>query len=86
MSSSHDAAYEQRAIRNWPSPKRRKWRDRNTEKAREVAFNAHLDGMHFHEVAMRDPFEAERQYLALAQSIVSLLGPPKGVRVVEFKP
>lgn len=86
MKANVDARHAARPPSKWPSPKRRKRRDRNTEKAREVAFNAHLDGMHFHEVAIRDPFEAEREYQALAQSIVSLLGPPKGVRVVEFKP
>lgn len=54
----------------------------NVEEARKVAFNAFLDGMHFHEVAIRNPFEAERQYQALARKITQLLGEPEGVRVV----
>lgn len=58
--------------------------DSQVEQAREVAFYAHIEGMNFHEVAIRDPFEAEREYQALAKKIIDLLGPPKGVSVVEF--
>lgn len=62
------------------SIRRRKRRAARFEKAREVAFRAMLDGMHFHEVAISDVFEAERQYIALAEQMIELLGAPKGVR------
>lgn len=57
----------------------------DVEKARDIAFLATINGMGFHEIALRSAFEAEHEYLKLARSIVSALGVPKGVRSVEIE-
>lgn len=50
------------------------------ERARNVAWNAYIDGMHFHEIAMAEPFKAERMYQSLAREVIHELGYPMGVR------
>lgn len=50
------------------------------ERARNVAWEAYFNGMHFHEIAMAEPFKAERMYQGLAQEILKELGHPMGVR------
>lgn len=52
------------------------------ERARKAAFDAMLDGIHFHELVISDPFEAERQFQALANEVVKALGYPEGVNAL----
>lgn len=39
----------------------------------DLSANQRIDWMHFHEVAIRDPFEAEREALAFCRAVAEIV-------------
>ncbi len=51
------------------------------EAVRRLVWEAYFEHMHFHEIAIEDPFKAERILQDLCSSVLSLIGFPGDVRV-----
>lgn len=67
---------------------RRQWPRRlgATERARSIAWQMRIDhGMHFHEIAMSDPFKAERLFNQLADEVLKELGIPRDVKMFTYR-
>lgn len=56
------------------------------EEARHLALGGLMESMHFHEIAMADPFEAESYLRNLCDGILDALGPPENVTITRLRP
>lgn len=58
-----------------------------TERAREFVWQMNCDhGMHFHEIAMSNPFKAEQLFQELAAGVLAEIGAPRSVKCWTYSP
>jgi hypothetical protein len=52
------------------------------DKVAQIGFDLVVRNMHFHEMAMADPFAAEAYVQEMGEKILKITGPPPGVTVI----